>query len=305
VIDGEVVVVDVAPPVDGVTVRVRSAGICGSDLHMIEHGVAPAVTIGHEISGHTADGTPVAIEPVIGCGECEQCSMGAYGRCSGPARLLGTGDDGGMADLMGVPERSLVPLDRSIPIGDASLVEPLAVAVHGLHLAGHHQDDRVAIVGGGAIGLTALAAVRAAGSRAWLAARHDAQWNAAARLGSEGAPVGSYDLVIETAGTESAQADAVALARPGGRVLMLSIHWRPTMSPGIGLWLNEISVSHSMMYCAATGSRDIDTAAAILAADSAIGESLITHRFSLDSAADAFAVANDRASGAIKVVLEP
>jgi len=305
VIDGEVTVVDVAPPTDGVRVRVASAGICGSDLHMVEHGIAPGVTLGHEVSGVTDDGTPVVVEPVIGCGECGQCAGGSYGRCTGPARLLGTGEDGGMTDIMMVPERCLVPLDPSVAIGDASLVEPLAVAVHGLHLVAHRPEDRVAIVGGGAIGLTALAAVRAAGGRAALAARHDAQWGAAERLGSDGPPSGTYDLVIETAGSESAQADAVALAAPGGRVLMLSIHWSPVRSAGIGLWLDELTICHSMMYCAATGARDIDAAAAILAARPEIGGSLITHRFPLDAAADAFDVAQDRASGAIKVILLP
>jgi threonine dehydrogenase-like Zn-dependent dehydrogenase len=132
--DGHVAVDDV-PAVDGPGVRVyvRSAGICGSDLHLIEAGVVEAaqVTLGHEVAGVTDDGTPVAIEPLAPCGACGPCLDGDYNLCrTSGAMLFGIGRDGGMADEMWVPERALVPLPAGIDVRDASLVEPLAVVVH-------------------------------------------------------------------------------------------------------------------------------------------------------------------------------
>lgn len=75
--DGEVAVTDVAPVREGTRIRVAAAGICGSDLHLISSpGLAPTVTLGHEVAGVTDDGTPVAVEPLAPCGSCPPCLAG-------------------------------------------------------------------------------------------------------------------------------------------------------------------------------------------------------------------------------------
>jgi len=96
--NGAVTVVDVpAPQGDGVRVKVKAAGICGSDLHMIEHGATMGVTLGHELAGELADGTPVAIEPLEPCGQCAACAVGDYNLCRmAPAMIVGIMRDGGM-----------------------------------------------------------------------------------------------------------------------------------------------------------------------------------------------------------------
>src|SRR5215218_1534040 len=169
VIDGSVQVVEV-PDLrgdDGVRVRVAAGGICGSDLAMIDAGWAPPVTMGHEIAGWTPDGTAVAIEPLVPCGRCEQCTSGAYHLCpDAAATMIGIGADGGWATEVLVPERCLVPLPTELDVRDAALVEPVAVALHGLGLVDHRPDQRVAIVGAGTIGLCTLAAVRSRGGTA-------------------------------------------------------------------------------------------------------------------------------------------
>ena len=72
--DRVVEVVDVPRPAgDGVRVRIRSAGICGSDLHLVDTGFPLGHTLGHELAGVTPDGTAVAIEPILPCGECANC----------------------------------------------------------------------------------------------------------------------------------------------------------------------------------------------------------------------------------------
>jgi threonine dehydrogenase-like Zn-dependent dehydrogenase len=308
VTDGVIGLVEIEAPDrgDGVVVRVGSAGICGSDLSMIDLGWAPPVTMGHEIAGWTEDGTAVAIEPTVPCGECAQCIDGRYHLCaSAPFTAVGVGRDGGWAEQLVVPERCLVPLPEGVEVADACLIEPLAVALHGLELVDHDAGQRTAIVGAGTIGLCARAVVGSRGGRADVVARHDHQRAAVAALGGSTEVSGDYDLVIETAGTEDALAHAVRLAKPGGTVLLLSMHWAPTHTPGVGMWMKEVRLVPSMMYCTGPKGREIDQAATVLANDGRIAPAIITHRFPLTAGDLAFAAARNRAAGSIKVVLEP
>jgi len=292
------------PSGDGVEVRMRSASICGSDLHMIGFGPSP-VTLGHEFAGVLDDGTPVAVDPTSPCGACDQCVRGAGHLCrTGVDRVLGLGADGGMADTARVDERALVTLPTTLRLEDACLVEPIAVAVHGLRLAGLTGGERVAVVGAGAIGLAAVAALGPAAGTVGLVARHDAQRAAGERLGAADA-TGEYDVVVEAAGTDTALERACELCAPGGTVLFLSTHWTPVPIPGIPALMKELGFRWSYTYGEHSHGRDLDTAAALLGANPEIASTLVTHRFPLADAAEAFRVAADRAAGAIKVVIEP
>jgi L-iditol 2-dehydrogenase len=304
---GSVEVAEVPRPSGaGVRVRIRSAGICGSDLHLVAGGFPLARTLGHELAGLTPDDTPVAIEPLLPCQSCECCRRGEYNLCvRGPAIVIGAGHDGGMADELLVPERCLVPLPAGATPEDACLVEPLAVAIHGLRRAKLRGDQRVAVIGGGSIGLCAVAAVTSAGAAVGLAARHDAQIEAGARLGAHTAPEGEHDLVIDAAGTDSALEQAVALCRPGGTLLLLATYWSGLSLPGFALCMKEVTVIPASMYGRHGVARDVDVAAGVLATRPEIAQALITHRFPLDAAPEAFRTAADRSAGAIKVVLEP
>jgi threonine dehydrogenase-like Zn-dependent dehydrogenase len=286
-------------------VSVRAATICGSDLHMLQLGPSP-VTIGHEFAGVLADGTPVAIDPSFSCGECDQCTSGTAHRCRvGSTRVLGIGVDGGLADAVNVEARAFVPLPDGLRLEDACLVEPIGVAVHGIRQGGVNGGERVAVVGAGAIGLAVVAAARSLAGDVGLVARHDTQRAAGERLGA-GSVSGEYDVVIEAAGTESALAEAAELCRPGGTIVFVSTHWAPVAIPGIPALMKELGFRWSYTYGTHhDGHRDLDDAAALLAGDPDIAATLVTHRFPLDDAAEAFRVAADRASGAIKVVLEP
>lgn len=262
-------------------------------------------TFGHEIAGVLDDGTPVAIEPLYGCGTCDQCLGGASHLCrTGLTTFLGYAVDGGMAERVRVPAGSLVPLPASLSLGDACLVEPLAVGVHGLRLADIKGGVRVAVVGAGGIGLLAAAAAVAAGADVAVEARHESQRAAAERLGAATSPHGEYDVVVEAAGTESALARAVELCRPSGVVLFLSLHWAPVAIPGFASLTKELRYQWSMAYGIHGGGRDLDTAAMLLASNPDIAHTLITHRFPLTDAPEAFRVAADRKHGALKVVLE-
>jgi L-iditol 2-dehydrogenase len=305
-IDSKATVVEVPSPpsAEGVRIKVASAGICGSDLHLLAWNL-PA-TFGHEFAGTLPDGRAVAVEPITPCGVCEFCVSGAYNLCvAGPTMVLGVVRDGGMADECVVPESCIVPLTSGVSLADACLVEPIAVSVHGVRRGRVTGGMRVGVIGGGTIGLTSVLAAQAAGARVDLLARHDRQREAGARFGA-GEITDGYDVVIEAAGTSSALADAVNRCKPGGTIVAVGTYWDSgTELPGQALSMKEITLVPASMYARVGPSRDFDTAAAILAARPEIGPALITHRFPLDAAADAFACAHDRAAGAIKVVLEP
>lgn len=303
--NGKIELRDAAGPSgDGVRVRVRAAGICGSDLHMMEINFPLKYIMGHEAAGLLDDGTPVAVEPVSPCGECELCRRGDYNLCrDATASLLGVGCDGCMVDEMQVAQRCVVPLPSNADIKDGCLVEPLSVALHGMRKAGLKPDQRVAVIGAGAIGLCAVAVASDAGAEVGLVSRYEHQSLAGKRLCA--APVeGKYDLVAECTGSKDAVKQAVDLCRPGGRVLLLGTYWEG-VPLSMAVMLKEITVVSSYMYSSCGGVRDFEAAAGLLSRRPEIAGTLITHRFPLSEAKQAFAVARDRKSGAIKVVLEP
>lgn len=304
--DGQPYVAEVPRPEgDGVVVRIASAGICGSDQHLLSFGLP--LTFGHEFAGRLPDGTPVAVEPITPCGECARCRDGDVQLCvRGPGMVFGVGRDGGMAEECLAPASTIVPLPVGVDPSFGCLVEPIAVAVHGVRRAGVRGTDRVAVIGGGTIGQTASVAAQATGATVDLVARHDRQREAAVRLGAGEVDGDGYDVVIEAAGTASALAEAAERCRPGGTILGLGSYWDGAVEmPGMAMAFKELVFVPTQMYGRSGPSRDVDVAATLLALRPEIAEVLITHRFPLDAAAEAFAVARDRAAGAIKVVLEP
>ena len=301
---GAAAVVEVDEPEgDWALLEVAAAGICGSDLALV--GWNLPVTLGHEIAG-TVDGKGYCVEPTVRCGECDQCRIGATQRCRGtaPHGLLGVAFDGGLADRVRVPRQCLVPLPEGLAVRDASLVEPLAVSWHALRAVNAAPGERVLVVGGGSVGLMTVAAARAMGLEVDLDARHDHQRSAGERLGA-GTPRGRYEVTVEAAGTDSALAVCVAQAAPGGRIAMVGVSYEDRRVPGIPFLMNELTMVGCNCYDTGGRGHEFAQAAHALAADPEIAATVITHRFPLSEAAEAFRVASDRAAGVIKVVLEP
>ena len=295
-----------APTGEGVRVKVRSAGICGSDLHMVSAGFPITSTLGHEVAGVLSDGTAVALEPIAPCGHCDMCGRGEYQLCRHlMGAIYGVSRDGGMAEEIIVPERCIVPLPGNVRPEDACLVEPLAVAAHGLAKLGLNPQHRIAVVGGGSIGLCAVAVAKPSVKEVALSARHDAQKRAGEMLGAKLDPEGEYDVVVECAGTSEALEQAVRWCRPGGTVLMLATYWGGLTVPAFEVGMKSLRLLASSQYGRHGLSRDVEVAAQLMAANPLIAKAMITHRLPLDSAVEAFNVAADRKAGAIKVVLEP
>ena len=304
--EGIPTIVDVPEPTgDGVLVTVASAGICGSDLHLLSFSL-PA-TFGHEFAGTLADGTPVAVEPIDPCHVCDACIDGNTQLCvRGPSMAFGVGRDGGMAEKVLVPTSSIARLPVGVEASNGCLVEPLAVGVHGVRRGNIRGSHRVAVIGGGTIGQTALVVAQQTGAKVDLSARHQRQIEAATRLGAGSLDGNGYDVVIEAAGTASALAEAADRCRPGGTIVLLGSYWDGTVEmPGMAIGMKELTLVPAVMYGRSGPSRDVDVAATILAQRPELSDIIVTHRFPLDAAVEAFAVAADRSAGAIKVVLEP
>ena len=209
-----------------------------------------------------------------------------------------------MADEVVVSPDCVVPLPDGLAVGDASLVEPVACAVRATHRARIEAGQRVAVIGGGTLGIAAVAAAVHLGCEVGIAARHPHQVAAAESVG--GRPVeGHYDVVIEAAGTASAFNQAIGLARVRGTIALLGTYWEEIALAATPIGLKELDIVGCLAYGHHGGTREVEDAAALLAAVPELAPALITHRFPLDDAAEAFRVAADRSAGAIKVTLEP
>jgi len=325
---------DVEPPrpeAGEALIKVRSCGICGSDLHYFHGGFPPPpVCPGHEISGEVVAlgahvervrvGDLVAVEPLIVCRECAYCRTGDYQLCP-QFRVLGMMRDGGFAEYVCAPAYALFPLPPGVDDEVGALTEPLAVAVHAVRLAGVRLGDRVMVLGAGTIGLLAVAAARAAGAaEVWITARHPQQQAAATSLGAARGFTGAAgaaelaaaaseqppDVVIETVGGSADTInDAVQLVRPGGTVAILGIFTGMPALNALSMVVKEVRLIGSLTYGRGGARADFDVALHLLAAQPEAFRRLITHRFPLAEITRGFECALDKHSGSLKVAIRP
>jgi threonine dehydrogenase-like Zn-dependent dehydrogenase len=302
--DGIRVVETAEAPTGGVRVSVATSGICGSDIRMASFGPS-AVTFGHEFCGRLDDGTPVAVLPVLGCGHCERCIAGDEQQCAAALQsIYGISLNGGLADEAWIDPRCAKLVPHSVPLEDACLVEPLAVALHGINRAGVLPGARVLVIGAGPIGLCTIAAARGLGASVDLLAHRPRRIEAGERLGANTAVGTEYDIVLEAAGTQSSMDEAVSRVRHGGTIGILGNFWDP-VALGLDFQMKEVSLVPAFTYGHHHGISEFEDAIRLLGATPELPPAIITHRFSLDDATEAFRVAADRSTGAIKVVVQP
>ncbi|GAB3807691.1 zinc-dependent alcohol dehydrogenase [Virgibacillus kimchii] len=161
---------------DEVLIKVKTAGVCGSDLHLFYGTHAfrklPAV-LGHEVAGEIVKvgedvtkfniGDRVTVEPHIGCGECESCKKGLLNLCKSKV-VPGTKDwIGTFSEYFNAPEQTLYKIDENVSYEIGTLIEPLAVGIHAISRISVPDKDSIVILGSGTIGLLTLVAAREAG----------------------------------------------------------------------------------------------------------------------------------------------
>ena len=328
----EIADVDAPEPAPGeALVRVRSVGVCGSDLHFYrgEFPLPAGFCLGHEVSGEVealgdgvngfAKGDRVALELFTVCRSCAQCRSGNYHLCRS-RKSNGIDMPGGLREYMTVPAYDLYKLPEAVDAELGSLVEPLAVNVHGLKLAGMQFGERVGVLGAGTIGLMAIAAARAMGAaHISVSARYPHQRVMANALGADaifdanaaGAQqmaksAGGADIVVETVGgSADTLAQALPLVAPRGRVCMLGVFTAPVQLHPLLLTLREATIVGSNCYNRTGAQSDYEIAIEIMRREGESLRSIITHRFPLASVAEAYETADDKKSGAIKVMVAP
>lgn len=294
-------------------VRVKSVGVCGSDLHWFEEGgigdakLEHPLVLGHEFAGMTSDGERVAIDPAIPCGHCEFCQHGYPNLCS---NLIFAGDgktDGSLREWIAWNERSLFPIPDSLSDDDGAMLEPLGIAIHSVDLGHVRPGMTVGVFGCGPIGLLIIQVAKLSGAANIIATDKLAHRVEAAkgfgasqaflvddqhRLGEMRAAVQEHgvDVAFDAAGTQDAIDDAVATVRPGGKVILAGIpnDDRTSFSASIarrkGLTIKLVRrMKHTYPRAIELVSKELVDV-----------RSLVTHRFPLEQAVEAFRVAQRR-----------
>lgn len=302
-------------------VRVTDVGLCGSDLHWFEEGgigdaqLTRPLVLGHEIAGVVHDGplagTPVAVDPAIPCGSCRQCQAGNRNLCP-TVRFAGHGiRDGGLQEILAWPTSLLHPLPDTMSTTVGAVLEPLGVAIHALDLGHLRTATSVAVVGCGPIGLLLIEAALASGATFVLAVeplphRRDAARHRGADIALAPDEVTErlgdieVDVAFEAAGNDGAVEHAMAVVRPGGRVVLAGIptddrtSFPASLARRKGLTIALVRRMKEDVY---------DRGIRLVESGRVDAASLVTARFSLEKAADAFGLAVGRTG--LKVLIQP
>jgi len=300
---GSIVVSDHEEPTGtGELITVTSAGICGSDLHLVASGLS-GVILGHEFGGFTADGRLVAVRPTGECGSCPQCASGFPHTCrEAAASLHGTSINGGLAEFVRVEPSRLVPVPDGTDPAIVGLVEPLAVVIHGVNRVPLIQGMSAVVIGSGSIGLLTASVLADRGITVDIVCRHPHQFEAAEKLGFNAVakPGANYDVSFDAVCTQESLDACFNATRPRGSVVEFGMIWSSIQLKN-QMMLKEISLVPSIFYSHNHEHNDFEDAVDMLVRHPEITNTLVTHRFSLEESIRAFEVANDRQAGAIKV----
>src|SRR5882724_9255586 len=260
----------VAVPATGPTdvlVRVKTASICGTDLHIYgwdrwsQGRIKPPLTLGHEFCGvvervgddvaAVKPGDFVSAEMHVNCGHCHQCRLGEAHICQN-LKIIGIDQDGAFAEFVKIPASNIIKLDPSIPERYGAILDPLGNAVHTV-LAGAIAGQTVLVTGCGPIGLMSIAVAKACGSSTVFATETNEQRRAmakkmgadvvvnpaatdsVAKIKAETSGTG-VDVLLEMSGNPAAIQQGFRALRAGGRASLLGI---PTESVPLDL-VNDV-----------------------------------------------------------------
>ncbi len=315
-----------------VLLRIASVGVCGSDVHYYTAGHIGAAAVkypfivGHECAGIVLEtgaevtrvhpGQRVAIDPLVACGECDQCRQGREHTCR-KQRFLGLPGqlEGALVEFLVMPEECCHAIPDSLTMDQAVMTEPLSIGIHAQRLGGLAPGARIGILGSGPIGLCTLLACRAAADcvvyvtdlideRLKVASRCGAAWTGNPRhtdvvkaiRATE--PLG-LDAVFECAGQQETLDQAIDLLKPAGTLLILGIPEVDRVSFPIHTLRREELVIKNVRR----QNRCVDDAIEMIAQRRINIEPLMTHRFPLAETAAAFELAAAYRDGVIKAFI--
>lgn len=315
-----------------VLIRIRSVGVCGSDVHYFVEGrigdfvVQPPFILGHECSGeivevgkgvtHLKPGDRVTMEPGIPCGKCEFCRAGRYNLCPDVVFWATPPVNGTFCEYVVHPAHFTYPIAPEVSFEEAALVEPFAVGMYAVHRAQAKPGDVALVLGSGPIGLVTIQALCVRGVTEIIAvdvvekrlekakelgAKHvvnaaseDTREAVLALTEGRGA-----DVVFETAGSVQTAQLTVELAKRGGKVVLVGLPSATHFDFGIIKILDkELDVlgvfRYANMY---KGCVDLLNSRRVNL------KTLITHRFPLEKTQEALLFAHEHKTESIKVVV--
>jgi (R,R)-butanediol dehydrogenase / meso-butanediol dehydrogenase / diacetyl reductase len=315
---------DPTPGAGEVVVKVARCGICGSDLHMAEDaafGASPGDVFGHEFAGEVvalgkgaeglATGDLVSVIPLKSCGKCKHCHKGEVQWCE-QFGLQG----GGYAEYALTRPNQCVKLPKSASLADGAIIEPLAVALHGVRLSGLRSGDKVLVLGAGPIGLAvAFWAKRMGAKRVVVQDLAEWQRTRALEMGADGFiadaadPVGASDrafaggkpdIVFECVGVPGLIAQAVQQVRGRGTILLLGLCTRPDTFDSFAMLTKEVRLLTSAFFTR----QDYEQALDALGAGAAEPRLLVTGTIELDETPAMFEALKSR-THQCKVLIAP
>ncbi len=266
--------------------RVRRAGICGTDLHIyqghLDHRVPRNGVIGHEIFAEVVEapagagfgeGDRVVVEPLIFCGVCRACRMGATYLCY-QLKVMGVDAPGGMQEYWAVPTARLLKVPDVLSDDHAALIEPLAIATHDVARAQVKSGDTVVVFGGGPIGCLIALVCRHRGARVkvveinpyrtamleslgleTIGADEDVLGVVNAWTGGEGA-----DVSFEVTGHPAAVRLVTDVVRVWGTINVIAIHAEPVPVNLYPIFARELTLLGSRLYTRAAWEEAIELA---------------------------------------------
>ncbi len=317
------------PLADGeARVEVAFCGICGSDLHFRPSAAIPPGTVmGHEFSGTITEvaegidgfsvGDRVTVFPFSPCGVCANCKRGDLHVCQQAAVTgLGLGrNHGGFAESVAVRQSMLVAIPDELSFEHAALVEPLAVALHGIDIGEATPGDRCVVIGAGPIGMMTALGLEARGVDDVVAIeRNEWRQQRMRSFGIEAIGVDDVhnkvidrfggdlpDLVFECAGNPAAPPLAIELVRSRGIVVLLGVLEEPVAISQLTMMIKESQLRASFCYTA----DNFREAVELLAAGRLPADGLITGRATLDQAQAMFERLEDPSTQDIKIMFQP
>jgi 2-desacetyl-2-hydroxyethyl bacteriochlorophyllide A dehydrogenase len=314
------------PPGPGeALVAVGYAGICGSDREVYA-GTRPApyvrypVVPWHEWSGTVSSVGPGVDPALVGrkvvgegfrnCQVCASCRRGDNNLCQAPYDETGFTQPGAWSDTLRMPARLLHTLPADADLRAAAGLEPAACIAAACLKVDVQPGERVAVLGGGMLGLLTVQLLRAVSpARLTLVHTRTSRTELARRCGADelitpdqvASRAGEYDAVVEAAGARGTALDAVRLARRGGRVALTGIAASDVPIPPGDLVLGEITV-HTVF---GAPSRAWDHAVRAFATGVLDPGLLVTHEVPLDDPAEAFRILTEERPTVVKVLLRP
>jgi 2-desacetyl-2-hydroxyethyl bacteriochlorophyllide A dehydrogenase len=327
------------PDAGWVRVKTMASGICGSDLHLYTGNhpwLAPGspmrasmlgAVYGHEVAGvvdaigadvtKLAPGDHVALVGIVPCGKCAYCRVGQYQICT-DLHHFGLHYSGGFAEYLLIPEDYAYPIPASLSFEEGALLDVLVVGIHAVQRGAVSLADRVAVLGGGPIGLAVAAAAKRAGARdIFLTVRHPLQRQMAERIGvghildDDELATGrvlevtgglGVDCVIEAVGYKASTiATAIAMARRGGRIVFTGVFEEPVPVSFGDILVKELTITASHAFGLWNLTPEFELAVEMLARGEFPAADLVTHRFALEDINQAFHTKLERSAEALKV----